>query len=221
MSDLPGHGKDPWSLERRRREADALVDAAHVDQARLLYAAMLDDHRTALGVDHPATLEVLANLAWCNETLHAFPPALGQYTELHQRCLALLGEEHDDTLSAQRGLMNATGAVRGADSARLIGYALVGTLVRTRGPAHEHTWEAARAYAHWLWLAGRGGEARDLYAHLYHALPEHHPVRDVMAAEYDRHRREISRPRRMNRLPDHIRRYSRYTQQQWRDGYID
>ncbi|MEU4743205.1 tetratricopeptide repeat protein [Actinosynnema sp. NPDC023658] len=214
----PPPGTDPVSLATRRRAADAMADSDRLHEARIRYAGMLDDHRATLGADHPDTLDVLRSLAWCNEALNAHRHALAQYTELHQRCAASLGPLHPHSLWAQRGLMNATGCTRTATEACRIGYFLVDGCLKAHGTADERTLDAMHDYAWWLGAAGRSTDARDLYADLYHALPPHHPVREVAQAEYHRWREAVSYPRRLDRLPQRVRRYSRTAQQRWRDG---
>ena len=215
----PPPGTDPVSLAKRRRDADAMADSDRIDEARVRYAEMLDDHRAVLGADHGETLEVLGNLAWCNEVLNAPLHAFGQYGELYQRCFALRGPLHAETLYAQRGLMNATGCTRTPTEAFQIGFFLVDGWMRAHGAADRRTLDAMSDYAWWLWLAGRGTDARDMYAHLVHSLPAHHPAWTVAESQYQRWREAVSFPRRVNRLPDTVRRYSRGAQQMWRDGY--
>ncbi|MEU7529974.1 tetratricopeptide repeat protein [Saccharothrix sp. NPDC042600] len=212
-------GTDPASLAVRRRQADAMADSARVEEARAAYADMLDAHRQVLGPDHDDTLDVLGSLAWCNEALHAHVHALDQYVELHQRSTSRWGPRHKQTLWAQQGLMNTVGVTRGPAEACQIGADLLDGCRSTHGVAATPTLDAMRGYAWWLWSAGRATEARDLYADLYHALPTHHPARTAAEAEYHRWRAVVSYPRRMNRLPDPVRRYSRSAQQAYRDGY--
>ncbi|MFI9815635.1 hypothetical protein [Saccharothrix variisporea] len=165
---------------------------------------------------------MLHQLAWCNLTLNAPVPALEQYTELCQRCAEALDANDEFTLRALLGRMNATGAEGSFAKACSLGKELIEAWWSDRGPADDLTLEAARCYAHWLWAAGRATEARDLYADLHNALPEHHPARATTEYEYHRYREAVAQPRRtMYPLPDRIRNYSRYSQQRWKDGYID
>jgi len=104
---------------------------------------------------------------------------------LYQRCLALRGPLHAETLYAQRGLMNATGCTRTLTEACPIGLFLVDGWMR----AHRRTLDAMSDYAWWLWPAGRGPDDRRVgpadRAEVWPSAAPRVRIRQVVAADVD------------------------------------
>jgi len=131
-----------------------------------------------LGAEHPATLNIRANLVhWTGEAGGA-ASARDQYAELlpvHERTF---GAEHPATLNIRGNVAHWAGRAGDAASARDQFAALLAVHERTLGAEHPATLITQGNLAHWSGEAGDAASARDQFAALL-------PVRERVSGAED------------------------------------
>jgi hypothetical protein len=129
--------------------AVGLVDAAH-SYFEQLYAIAAD----RLGSDHPDTLSIRHNLAWCQGEA-GDPVGAAEATEqLLADQLRILGPDHPDTLIIRNELAYWRGQAGDLVGAAEACEALLTDLLRILGSDHLHTLDTRENLAMWQALAG-------------------------------------------------------------------
>ncbi|MCW2756230.1 MAG: hypothetical protein JWQ32_3641, partial [Marmoricola sp.] len=148
-----------WLLHRA---AEYLLTRGEAAPARPLFERAWDLRRSALGDDHPDTLESVSNLALDLWVLGHYEQARQLAEDTLNRRRRVQGSDHSDTLASANNLAANLWALGKYEQGRQLGEDTLTRCRRVLGIEHPHTLKSAGSLALNLWALGHYKQACQL-----------------------------------------------------------